>query len=97
MNVAGIALAIAFPVGLLGVVSLVIASVNSRRGSLTGLTSSVGAHEKKIGFPVRGVGFFMSQEDEIEDYAYAWPYVAKFCLGVSFLSLVVALVAWVTS
>ena len=39
----------------------------------------------------------MSQEDEIEDYAYAWPYVAKFCLGVSFLSLVVALVAWVTS
>jgi hypothetical protein len=39
----------------------------------------------------------MSQGDEIEDYAYAWPYVAKFCVVISFLALAVALVTWVTS
>lgn len=98
MNVAGIALTVALPVGLIGVVSLVIASVNSRRGSSTAPTSSDGAlRRQRIGFPIRGVGFFMSQGNEIEDYSYAWPYVAKFCLGALILALAVAFVAWVSS
>jgi hypothetical protein len=97
VNVAGIALTVALPVGLIGVVSLVIASVNSRRGSSTAPTSSNGAQRQKIGFPIRGVGFFMSHGNEIEDYAYAWPYVAKFCGGALILALAVAFVAWATS
>ena len=97
MNVAGIALAVALPVGLVGVVSLVIASVNSRRESSTDPTSSDDVQRQRIGFPIRGVGFFMSQGNEIENYAYAWPYVAKFCLGITILALAVALVAWVVA
>jgi hypothetical protein len=97
VNVAQTALAVALPVGLLGLISLVIASVNSRRGSSIGPTSSDGAQSQKIGFPIRGVGFFMSQKDEIDNYAYAWPYVAKLCLVVSLVALVIAFVAWITS
>jgi hypothetical protein len=97
VHFARIALAIALPVGLIGLVSLVIASINSRRGSSTDPTSSDGAQRQKIGFGIRGVGFFMSQGNEIEDYAYVWPSLAKSCLGVSGLALLVALVFWLTS
>jgi hypothetical protein len=97
VNVSGIALAVAIPIGFLGLLSLAIAALNSRRGSSAGPRSSDGAQRQRVGFPIRGVGFFMSQDDEIEDYAYAWPYVAKSCLGVSILALVVAFVAWIAS
>jgi hypothetical protein len=96
VSVARIALAVALPVGLIGVVSLVIAIANSRTGSSTDVNPSDGSQRQRIGFGIRGVGFFMSQGNEIEDYAYVWPYLAKICLGVAILALVVALVAWVT-
>lgn len=92
VNLAPIALGVAVFVGLLGVISQVIARVNSR-----GRSPIDGAQRKGIGFPIRGVGFFISGGTEIEDYAYVWPYLAKICLGVAILSLTVALVAWATS
>jgi hypothetical protein len=97
MSVAHIALAGVFAFGLIGVAALIISKFNSKAASSTDPNVSGGAQRQKIGFPIRGVGFFMSQGDEIEDYAYAWPYVAKFCLGSAILVLTVTLVIWVAS
>lgn len=50
-----------------------------------------------IGFGFRGVGFFQGKNDEIDNFAYAWPIWAIISAVVTFVALGIALVTWLIS
>jgi len=66
----------------IGIIAMVIARINVRRSR---------SGRGRIGFGFRGVGFWPTHGDEIQNFAYAWPVVGWISLGLAALSLIVSL------
>ena len=93
-----IAITAALPFALIDVFSLIIALINSRRppqeaGGSGDPTLAEGARRQRIGFGFRGVGFFSSQGNEVQDFGYAWPVFGLLSLGISILAVAIAFLA----